>query len=129
MFSCSATYNSFVTLWTITHGAMEFSSVRGFPSQEPWSGLPFPSPGDLPNPGIKPTSALAGIFFTADHQGSNQISDISLINNITGWKNVFSKTSLNVECIYTSFFLCFVATNKICFMLKQILRSSVFKYQ
>ena len=28
----------------------------GFPRQEYWSGLPFPSPGDLPNPGIKPAS-------------------------------------------------------------------------
>ena len=40
----------------------------GFFSQEYWSGLPFPSPGDLPNPGIKPASpvspALAGQFFT-----------------------------------------------------------------
>ena len=32
------------------------SSVMGFPRQEYWSGLPFPSPGDLPNPGIKPGS-------------------------------------------------------------------------
>ena len=29
------------------------SSVHGFPRQEYWSGLPFPSPGDLPDPGIK----------------------------------------------------------------------------
>ena len=30
-----------------------------------WSGLPFPSPGDLPDPGIEPTSpAMAGKFFT-----------------------------------------------------------------
>ena len=28
----------------------------GFPRQEYWSGLPFPSPGDLPNPGIEPGS-------------------------------------------------------------------------
>ena len=40
------------------------SSV-GFPRQEHWSGLPFPSPGDLSNQGIEPTSpALAGGFFT-----------------------------------------------------------------
>ena len=42
-------------------------SVR-FSRQEYWSGLPFPSSGDLPNPGIKPPSsvspALAGGFFT-----------------------------------------------------------------
>ena len=37
------------------------SSLMGFPSQEYWSGLPFPSPGDFPDPGIKPESpALAG---------------------------------------------------------------------
>ena len=30
----------------------------GFPRQEYWSGLPFPYPGDLPNPGIEPTSRL-----------------------------------------------------------------------
>ena len=39
----------------------------GFSRQEYWSGLPFPSPGDLPNPGIKPASpALAGRFFTSE---------------------------------------------------------------
>ena len=36
-----------------------------FPKQEYWSGLPFPPPGDLPHPGLKPTSpALAGRIFT-----------------------------------------------------------------
>ena len=42
-----------VTPWTVAHQAppsMEFSR------QEYWSGLPFPSPGDLPNPGIEPGS-------------------------------------------------------------------------
>ena len=37
----------------------------GFSRQEHWSGLTFPSPGDLPNPGIEPVSlVLAGGFFT-----------------------------------------------------------------
>ena len=43
----------FATPWTVAHQAphsMEFSR------QEYWSGLPFPSPGDLPNPGIEPGS-------------------------------------------------------------------------
>ena len=43
----------FATPWTVAHQAppsMEFSR------QEYWSGLPFPSPGDLPNPGIGPGS-------------------------------------------------------------------------
>ena len=39
----------------------------GFFRQEYWSGLPFPSPGDLPDPGIEPgSSASAGGFFTTD---------------------------------------------------------------
>ena len=44
-----------------------------FPRQEYWSGLPFTSPGDLPDPGIKPESltspALAGGFFTTEPPG------------------------------------------------------------
>ena len=39
----------------------------GFPRQEYWSGLPFSSPGDLPDPGIEPeVPALAGGFFTLE---------------------------------------------------------------
>ena len=38
----------------------------GFPRQEYWSGLPFASPGDLPNPGIKPVPAWAGGFLTTE---------------------------------------------------------------
>ena len=39
--------------WTVTHQA---PLSTGFPRQEYWSGLPFPPPGDLPNPGIESTS-------------------------------------------------------------------------
>ena len=43
------------------------SSAMGFLRQEYWSGWPFPSPGDLPEPGIKPRSpASAGGFFTTE---------------------------------------------------------------
>ena len=41
----------FVTLWTVAYQA---PLAMGFSRQEYWSGLPFPSPGDLPNPGIEP---------------------------------------------------------------------------
>ena len=48
----------------------------GFPRQEYWSGLPFPTPGDLPHPGIKPVSlvslALAGGVFTTEPPGNSQ---------------------------------------------------------
>ena len=54
----------FATSWTVAHQA---PLSMGFARQEYWSGLPFPSPGDLPNPGIKPMSpALAGGFFTTE---------------------------------------------------------------
>ena len=43
----------FETPWTIAHQA---PLSMGFSRQEYWSGLPFPSPGDLPNPGIEPRS-------------------------------------------------------------------------
>ena len=53
------------TLWTVAHQvplSMEFSR------QEYWNELPFPNPGDLPDPGIEPRSlvspALAGRIFT-----------------------------------------------------------------
>jgi len=43
----------------------------GFSRQEHWTGLPFPSAGDLPDPGIKPVSlAFGGEFFPLSHQGS-----------------------------------------------------------
>ena len=58
----------FVTPWTVTCQA---SLSMGFSRQEYWSGLPFPSPRDLPNPGIEPvclmSPALAGRFFTTRH--------------------------------------------------------------
>ena len=43
----------FAIPWTVTHQAL---LSTGFPRQEYWSGLSFPSPGDLPDPEIKPKS-------------------------------------------------------------------------
>ena len=55
----------FVTPWTV---APQAPLSMGFSRQEYWSGLPLPSPGGLPDPGIEPRSlvspALAGGFFT-----------------------------------------------------------------
>ena len=54
----------FVTPWTVAHQA---PLSMGFPRQEYWSGLLFPSQGDLTNPGIKPLSltspALQAYYF------------------------------------------------------------------
>ena len=43
----------FATPWTVAYQALP---SMGFSRQECWSGLPFPSPGDLPDPGIEPGS-------------------------------------------------------------------------
>ena len=55
----------------------------GFSKQEYWSGLPFPSPVDLPDPGIKPMSpvslALAGILFTTEPPGMLVLKCITLL--------------------------------------------------
>ena len=56
-----------VTLWTVACQAL---LSMGFPRQEYWSVLPFPPPGDLPDPGMEPTSpALAVWFFTTEPPG------------------------------------------------------------
>ena len=49
--------DSFVTPWTVAHQA---SLSLGFPEQEYWSGLPFPTPGDFPDLRIKPASSCIG---------------------------------------------------------------------
>ena len=57
----------FVTLWTIAYQA---SLSMGFSRQEYWSGLPFPSPGDLSNPGIKSRfSGLEADTLTSESPG------------------------------------------------------------
>ena len=59
--------DSFVTPWTVAH---QCPLSMGFPRQECWTGLPFPSLGDLPDPGNEPTSpALAGGFSTTEPPG------------------------------------------------------------
>ena len=61
----------FVTSWTV---ACQAPLSMGFPRQEYWSGLPFPSPGVFLFPEMEPSSlespALAGGFFTPEPPGS-----------------------------------------------------------
>ena len=86
----------FVTLWTITHQAplyMEFSR------QEYWSGLPCPPSGDLPDPGIEPTSlmspALAGrSSLPLVSPGKPDISHSSFLINIYRSALLFSMCSV-----------------------------------
>ena len=57
------------TPWTVAYQA---ALSMGFPRQKNWNGLPFPSPGDLPNPGIEPGSPAlwADSFYHLSHQGT-----------------------------------------------------------
>ena len=75
----------FETPWIVAHQAplsMEFSR------QEYWSGLPFPSPGDLPDPEVEPAflvfPALAGRFFTTALLGKPEklLYTINNLNNL-----------------------------------------------
>ena len=76
--------------WTISPLSMVPLSM-GFPRQECWSGLPFPPPGDLPDPGIEPVSpaspALAGRFFTTEPPGNPSFR--SLASNAATRKAAF----------------------------------------
>ena len=73
----------FATPWTVTHQAP--LSV-GFSRQEYWGGLPFPSPGNLSDPGIKSvsllSSTLAGGFFTTKLPFCSSLSLFSQVQNI-----------------------------------------------
>ena len=78
--TCSVVSHS-ANPWTVAHQAalsMEFSR------QEYWNRLPLPSPGDLPDPGIKPmfpeSPALAGGFFTTAPPGKPIHADRQMLN-------------------------------------------------
>ena len=60
----------FVTPWTVAHQA---PPSMGFSRQEYWSGLPFPSPGDLPDPGIESKSpSLRADALTSEPPGETE---------------------------------------------------------
>ena len=70
----------FVTPWTVAHQA---PLSMGFSRQEYWSGLPFPSPGDLPDPGIKPRSpALQADALTSETPGKPKEDILVNVNNV-----------------------------------------------
>ena len=87
----------------------------GFSRQRYWSGLPFPFPGNLPNPGIEPTSsAWQAILYQLSHQGSplvweKPIQDIFLL-------------SMKVEHLENSVLFCRGA------VFQEIRRDNILKY-
>ena len=84
---------SFVTPWTV---ARQAPLSLGFPRQEYWSGLPFPSPGDLPDPRMESTSpALAGRLFITE----SPAKPTSVLRNI-----FFTQTNIMIY-IHFGFFM------------------------
>ena len=75
----------FVTPWTVAHQAPLY---MGFPRQEYWSGVPLPSPGDLPDPGLQPVSPISAYgFFTTEPPGKPVVESISApIISLPPWK-------------------------------------------
>ena len=68
----------FATPWTVAYQA---PLSMGFSKQECWSGLPFPSPGDLPDPGIEPgSSALLADAFPSEPPGKLCLVANSFLN-------------------------------------------------
>ena len=71
----------------------------GFPRQEHWSRLPFPSPGDLPNPGMEPTfltsPSLAGEFFTPAPSGKHTLSFYIPISDVLESSSCFKSLPTN----------------------------------
>ena len=74
-----------LTPWTIDHQAPLF--LLGFFQQEYWSGLPFPPPGDLPDPEMEPESlvslTLAGRFFITEPPGKPRVTMLLLLSHFS----------------------------------------------
>ena len=86
-------FNSFEIPWAVAHKA---PLSIGFPRQAYWSGLPFPSPGDLPNQGIKDSLPL-------NHLGSPHTAEETVIFTFYQYvrlkflKNTYFTTKLTVN--------------------------------
>ena len=83
--------DSLWSIWTVAHQA---PLSMGFSRQEYWSGLPFPPPGDLPDPEIEPTSpaspALAWGFFTTETLGKPRSRNSELYSEfVVCWTDWF----------------------------------------
>ena len=107
-FSC---VQLFVTSWTVV--AHQAPLSMGFSRQEYWSGLPFPSPGDLPDPGIElmsPGSPTLQVgFFTTEPLGKSfSCAYWPFIYLI--WSNVCSESLPKFLLIYFSFYCLLIWT-------------------
>ena len=89
----------FATLWTVFHQA---PPSTGFSRQEYWSGLPFPSPGNLPDPGIEPRSPA----LQADALPSAHIKVNLLLKIVEDTYLVLFISSISSTLLVNSPFIC-----------------------
>ena len=97
---CAHSLQSCLTLCDRMDCSPPCSSVHGFSKQEYWSGLPFSSPGDLPNPGIETaslmSSAFAGKFFTTSITWETQVAKflplLKILINVSSSKENYSES-------------------------------------
>ena len=84
----------FATPWTVAHQA---PLSMGFSRQVYWSGLPFPSPGDLASPGIKPRSpALQADTLTSEPPG--KYMETLYVRPVLGERSRKEKKSKSLNC-------------------------------
>ena len=90
----------FATPWTVAHQA---PPSMGFSRQEYWSGLPFPSPGDLPDPGIEPRSpSLQADALPSEPPGKP--AEAHKEDRINIWKEINLIFSPSSEMTFGNFF-------------------------
>ena len=114
---CLGRVRLFVTPWTVAH---QTSLSMEFSRQECWSGLSFPSPRDLPHPGIKPSSlvspAMAGRFFTTAPPGkpcpqrcwkfpSTNTQQVLIRRLLQQWSSIFTACQNHLEGFDESWYL------------------------
>ena len=97
----------FATPWTVAYQA---PPSMGFSRQEYWSGLPFPSPGNLPNPGIEAESpAFQADTLTSEPPGKPHLETIqkenNMIRNLTISTQILVIPPKNLTFVYSYLFL------------------------
>ena len=86
-----------MTPWTVAHRSPLF---MGFSRQEYWSGLPFPSPGDLPDPGMDPGSpALQVDSLPSEPQGNSMYMCKDIPNKTPGKMHTKPLISSYFQCV------------------------------
>ena len=94
----------FAIPWTVTYQA---PPSLGFSRQEHWSGLPFPSPGNLPKPGIEPRSPALQTLYLLSYQGShNIVIEREIYSNMADWLSTKSFSEWTHIHIYLILYIC-----------------------